>query len=113
MQAKLRDRIAHGEQKIQQIEVREESKWLPLLSRSSSPVQVGKNIGACLKAGGATVNDITFTISSVTAPADFYKYADLLPRYFGPPTPESKTVRAPQLSSPDVLLQVEAFAAIK
>jgi enamine deaminase RidA (YjgF/YER057c/UK114 family) len=75
--------------------------------------QVGKNIGACLKAGGATVNDITFTISSVTAPADFSKYADLLPRYFGPPSPESKTVRAPHLSSPDVLLQVEAFAAIK
>ena len=75
--------------------------------------QVGKNSGACLKAGGATVNDITFTISSVTAPADFNKYADLLPRYFGPPSPESKTVRAPQLSSPDVLLQVEAFAAIK
>jgi enamine deaminase RidA (YjgF/YER057c/UK114 family) len=75
--------------------------------------QVGKNIGACLKAGGATVNDIIFTISSVTAPADFDKYADLLPRYFGPPSPESKTVRAPHLSSPDFLLQVEAFAAIK
>ena len=75
--------------------------------------QVGKNVGACLKAGGATVNDIIFTISSVTAPADFDKYADLLPRYFGPPSPESKTVRAPQLSSPDFLLQVEAFAAIK
>ena len=33
--------------------------------------QVGKNVGACLKAGGATVNDIAFTISFVTAPADF------------------------------------------
>jgi enamine deaminase RidA (YjgF/YER057c/UK114 family) len=75
--------------------------------------QVGKNVGACLKAAGATVNDIAFTITSVTAPADFDKYADLLPRYFGPPSPESKTVHAPQLSNPDFLLQVEAFAAIK
>ena len=75
--------------------------------------QVGKNVGACLKAGGATVNDIIFTISFVTAPAEFDKYADLLPRYFGSPSPESKTVRAPQLSSPDFLLEVEAFAAIK
>jgi enamine deaminase RidA (YjgF/YER057c/UK114 family) len=75
--------------------------------------QVGENIGACLKAGGATVDDIIFTISSVTAPADFDKYAHVLPRYFGPPSLESKTVRAPQLSSPDFLLQVEAFAAIK
>jgi enamine deaminase RidA (YjgF/YER057c/UK114 family) len=75
--------------------------------------QVGKNVGACLKASGATVNDIAFTITSVKAPADFEKNADLLPRYFGPPSPESKTVRAPQLSSPDFLLQVEAVAAVK
>jgi enamine deaminase RidA (YjgF/YER057c/UK114 family) len=75
--------------------------------------QVGKNVGACLKSAGATVNDIVSTISFVTAPAEFDKNADLLPRYFGPPSPESKTVRAPQLSSPDFLLEVEAVAAIK
>jgi 2-iminobutanoate/2-iminopropanoate deaminase len=75
--------------------------------------QVGKNVGACLKAGGATIDDIIFTVSSVTAPADFDKHADLLTRYFGPPSPKSTTVRAPQLSSPDFLLQVEAIAAIK
>ena len=50
--------------------------------------QVGKNAGACLKAAGATVNDIVSTISFVTAPAELNKNADLLPRYFGPPTPE-------------------------
>jgi enamine deaminase RidA (YjgF/YER057c/UK114 family) len=75
--------------------------------------QVGKNVGQCLKAGGATVNDIMFTVNFVTAPADFEKHADLLPRYFGPPSPESRTVLTPQLSSPDFLLQVEAIAAIK
>jgi enamine deaminase RidA (YjgF/YER057c/UK114 family) len=75
--------------------------------------QVGKNVGACLKAAGATVNDIVSTISFVTAPAEFNKNADLLPRYFGPPSPESKTVRAPQLSSPEFLLEVEGVAAIK
>jgi enamine deaminase RidA (YjgF/YER057c/UK114 family) len=75
--------------------------------------QVGKNVGQCLKAGGATVNDIMFTVNFVTAPADFEKHADLLPRYFGPPSPESRTVLAPQLSSPDFLLQVEAIVATK
>jgi enamine deaminase RidA (YjgF/YER057c/UK114 family) len=75
--------------------------------------QVGKNVGACLKASGATVDNIAFTITSVTAPADLEKNADLLPRYFGPPRPESKTVPTAQLSNPDFLLQVEAFAAIK
>jgi enamine deaminase RidA (YjgF/YER057c/UK114 family) len=75
--------------------------------------QVGKNVGACLKAGGATVKDIAFTVSFVTAPADFEKYADLRARYFGPPSAESETVPTPQLSSPDFLLQVETVAAIK
>jgi enamine deaminase RidA (YjgF/YER057c/UK114 family) len=75
--------------------------------------QVGKNVGGCLRAGGATVNDIMFTVSFVTAPADFDKNADLLPRYFGPPSPESKAEHVPQLSNPEFLLQVEAFAGIK
>jgi enamine deaminase RidA (YjgF/YER057c/UK114 family) len=75
--------------------------------------QVGKNVGACLKAAGATVNDIASTISFVAAPAEFNKHADLLPRYFGPPSPESLTIRAPHLSSPDFLVEVEAVAAFK
>jgi enamine deaminase RidA (YjgF/YER057c/UK114 family) len=75
--------------------------------------QVGKNVGECLKASGATVNDIAFTITSVKSPAEFEKYADVLPRYFGPPSSDSKTVASSQLSHPDFLLQVEVFASIK
>jgi enamine deaminase RidA (YjgF/YER057c/UK114 family) len=75
--------------------------------------QVGKNIDACLKAGVATVNDIVFRVVSVTAPAEFDKYRDLAQRYFGPPTPQSLMVPTARLSSPDYLLQVEAFAAVK
>src|SRR6516164_7255724 len=75
--------------------------------------QVGKNVGACLSAGGATVRDIIFTVNYVKDPAEFEKYADLRLRYFGPPTPDSATVAVPQLADPDLLVQVEAFAAIK
>ena len=75
--------------------------------------QVGNNVGACLKAGGATVNDIVFTVNHVTTPAEFDKYPDLLARFFGPPSPKSTTVPTPQLSNPDYLLEIEAFAAIK
>lgn len=75
--------------------------------------QVGKNVGVCLKAGGATVNDIASTVSFVAAPAEFGKHADLLARYFGPPSPDSQTVRGQRLSNPDFLLEVEAVAAIK
>ena len=75
--------------------------------------QVGKNVNACLNAGGATVNDIIFTISQVKDAAEFEKYTDLRARYFGPPSPESATAPVSQLADPDFLVQVEAFAAIK
>jgi enamine deaminase RidA (YjgF/YER057c/UK114 family) len=75
--------------------------------------QVGKNVGACLEAGGATVKDIVFTVSYVTQPTEFDEYADLRLNYFGPPSPKSATVPVAQLASPDFLVQVEAFAAIR
>jgi enamine deaminase RidA (YjgF/YER057c/UK114 family) len=72
--------------------------------------QVGKNVGACLNSGGATVKDIIFTINHVTQPVEFDKYADLRQRYFGPPSPMTTTVPVPQLASPDFLVQVQAIA---
>jgi hypothetical protein len=75
--------------------------------------QVGKNVGMCLEAGGATVKDIIFTVGPVAALADIERYADHLVYYLGPASPKSTTFSTPQLSSPDCLLQVAAFAAIK
>jgi enamine deaminase RidA (YjgF/YER057c/UK114 family) len=76
--------------------------------------QVGKNVNACLEAGGATVKDIIFAVSYVTQPAEFDKYTDLRQRYFGPPSANSfsTTVPVTQLSGPHFLVRVEAFAAI-
>ena len=74
--------------------------------------QVGKNVGACLEAGGATVKDIVFTVSYVKQPTEFDKYADLRQRYFGAPSPDSAVVPMPQSTDPDLLVQVEAFAKV-
>lgn len=75
--------------------------------------QVGKNVDACLGAGGAAVKDIVFTVSYVKQPDEFDKYADLRQRYFGAPSPESTVVPMPQSINPDLLVQVEAFAKIQ
>ena len=75
--------------------------------------QVGKNVGTCLNLAGATVNDIMWTVSYVTDRSEFEKHTDLRQRYFGPASPKSDTVPVQQLSSPEFLVQVEAFAAIK
>jgi enamine deaminase RidA (YjgF/YER057c/UK114 family)/YHS domain-containing protein len=72
--------------------------------------QVGKNVGACLEAGGAAVKDIVFTVSYVKQPTEFEKYADLRSRYFGPPSPDSTVVPMLPLTNADLLVQVEAFA---
>jgi enamine deaminase RidA (YjgF/YER057c/UK114 family) len=72
--------------------------------------QVGKNVGACLEAGGATVKDMVFTVSFVKDPAEFDKYADLRQRYFGPSSPQSTVAPMPESTNPDLLVQVEAFA---
>jgi enamine deaminase RidA (YjgF/YER057c/UK114 family) len=72
--------------------------------------QVGKNVGACLAAGGASVKDIIFTISYVTQRAEFDKYRELRQHYFGPPMPQSAVVPVQQLAGPDYLVQVEVFA---
>jgi enamine deaminase RidA (YjgF/YER057c/UK114 family) len=74
--------------------------------------QIGKNVGACLEAGGATVKDIVFTVSYVKQPAEFDKYTDLRQRYFGRPSPDSTVVPMPQSTNPDLLVQIEAFAKI-
>ena len=75
--------------------------------------QVGKNVGACLNSGGATVKDVIFTVSQVTQPLEFDKYTDLRQQYFGALSPKTKTVPVPQLARPDFLVQVEAFAKIR
>jgi enamine deaminase RidA (YjgF/YER057c/UK114 family) len=75
--------------------------------------QVGKNVDACLKVAGASVQDIVFTVTQVTNPTELAKYPDLLTRYFGSPSPKSSTEPVTQLSDPNYLLEVEAFAAVK
>jgi enamine deaminase RidA (YjgF/YER057c/UK114 family) len=75
--------------------------------------QVGKNVGACLQAGGATVSNVVFTITQVRSPEVLVNETDLLQRYFGPASPMSMTVPLPQPSDPEYLLQVEAVATLK
>jgi len=75
--------------------------------------QVGKNVNACLIAGGASVKDIMWTVNYVTDKLEFDKYVDVQQLYFGSPSPKSSTIAVKQLAGPDFLVQVEAFAEIK
>jgi 2-iminobutanoate/2-iminopropanoate deaminase len=75
--------------------------------------QVGKNIGACLRAVGGSSADIVETRSFVLDPAEFQSQADLLHRYFGPASAKHTVVRVTRLPVPDALIQAMAFATVK
>jgi enamine deaminase RidA (YjgF/YER057c/UK114 family) len=75
--------------------------------------QVAKNIDACLKAAGANPSDITLMRAYVSDADAFSRNADMLARYLGPPSPDSTIVPMPESTNSDLLVQVEAFAAIK
>jgi enamine deaminase RidA (YjgF/YER057c/UK114 family) len=75
--------------------------------------QVGKKVGACLKAAGASLSDIIETRTYVADPDQLAKYADLRKQYFGSASPARTIVKKGGLSDPENLVEVMAFAAIK
>ena len=76
--------------------------------------QVGKNIQACLAAGGAKASDIILTRAFVTDPDAFNKNADVLTLDLGPKSSGSSVATMPRLSAgPDFLVEIEAVATVK
>jgi enamine deaminase RidA (YjgF/YER057c/UK114 family) len=75
--------------------------------------QVGKKVEACLKVAGAKLSDIIETRTYVADPDQLGKYADLRKQYFGSAPPARTIVNKGGLSSPDNLVEVMAFAAVK
>jgi len=72
--------------------------------------QVGKNIEACLAAGGAKAFGIISTRAFVTDPDAFNKNADVLARYLGSDAKPSNTAAVSLAAGPDFLVEIEAVA---
>lgn len=75
--------------------------------------QVGENIKACLEAAGASLDDVVKTTTYVTDIEEYFKHADVRLRYFGGATPTSTTVEVSRLASPELMVEIEAFAIAK
>lgn len=75
--------------------------------------QVAKNIDACLKAAGATASDILLTRTYVADVAAFANNTELRARWLGAEPPASMTVQSAKLVGSDVLVEIEAVAAVK
>jgi len=75
--------------------------------------QVGKNVEVCLKVAGVSLSDIFETRTYLVDPDQLAKYADLRKQYFGSASPARTIVQKGQLSDPDNLVEVMAFAAVQ
>lgn len=75
--------------------------------------QIGKQVEACLKTAGAKLSDIIETHTYVADPDQLAQYADLRKQYFGSASPARTIVYKGELSNPEDLIEVMAFAAIK
>ena len=74
--------------------------------------QVGENLKAALEEAGGTLSDIVKITTFVTDMDQFFTCIDIRDEYFGPGWPASTTVEVPRLAHPDMLIEVEAIAAV-
>lgn len=74
--------------------------------------QVGENLRAALRAAGADLSNLVKTTTFVTDIDEFFKHVDIRHEYFGPALPTSTTIEVRRLSHPDLVVEVEAIAAL-
>lgn len=74
--------------------------------------QVGENIKDTLEEVGGSLKDIVKIMVFVTDMDDFFKCVDVRDEYFGPGWPSSTTVEISRLAHPEMLIEVDAVAAI-
>jgi enamine deaminase RidA (YjgF/YER057c/UK114 family) len=74
--------------------------------------QVGENIKACLKAAGATLEDVVKITSFTTDIDEFFRHAAVRNRYFGSAMPASTTIEVRRLADPEWMIEIDATAIV-
>jgi 2-iminobutanoate/2-iminopropanoate deaminase len=74
--------------------------------------QVGENLRIALEAAGLGLKDLVKTTTYVTNIDEFFKNPEIRHEIFGQALPTSTTVEVRRLSHPDMMVEVEAMAAI-
>jgi 2-iminobutanoate/2-iminopropanoate deaminase len=74
--------------------------------------QVGQNLRIALEAAGLGLKDLVKTTTYVTNIDEFFKHPEVRHEIFGQSLPTSTTVEVRRLSHPDMMVEVEAMAAI-
>jgi enamine deaminase RidA (YjgF/YER057c/UK114 family) len=70
------------------------------------------NIKAALEASGASLTDLVRTNTYVTDIDEYFKHTDVRMEYFSHAMPTSTTVEVRRLSQPELMVEIDAIAAV-
>jgi 2-iminobutanoate/2-iminopropanoate deaminase len=74
--------------------------------------QALENIKAALEAAGASLEDIVRTNTYVTDIDEYFKHVDVRMEYYSHAMPTSTTVEVRRLSQPELMVEIDAIAAL-
>jgi 2-iminobutanoate/2-iminopropanoate deaminase len=74
--------------------------------------QTLENIKAALEAAGASLSDLVRTNTYVTDIDEYFKHVDVRMKFYSHAMPTSTTVEVRRLSQPELMVEIDAIAAL-
>jgi 2-iminobutanoate/2-iminopropanoate deaminase len=74
--------------------------------------QTLENVKAALEAAGASLSDLVRTNTYVTDIDEYFKHTDVRMEYYSLAMPTSTTVEVRRLAQPELLVEIDAIAAV-
>ena len=74
--------------------------------------QTLENIKAALEAAGASLSDLVRTNTYVTDIDEYFKHTDVRMEYYNHAMPTSTTVEVRRLAQPELMVEIDAIAAV-
>jgi 2-iminobutanoate/2-iminopropanoate deaminase len=74
--------------------------------------QTLENVKAALEAAGASLSDLVRTNTYVTDIDEYFKHTDVRMEYYNHAMPTSTTVEVRRLAQPELMVEIDAIAAV-
>lgn len=75
--------------------------------------QTLENVRAALEAAGASLSDLVRTNTYVTDIDEYFRHTDVRMEYYSHAMPTSTTVEVRRLAQPELMIEVDAIAAVE
>jgi 2-iminobutanoate/2-iminopropanoate deaminase len=75
--------------------------------------QTLENVRAALEAAGASLSDLVRTNTYVTDIDEYFRHTDVRMEYYSHAMPTSTTVEVRRLAQPELMIEIDAIAAVE